>query len=298
MCIFATGLNGFVGRYCAEMLQAKNLAVDGISADLRNTDELCAALDAARPDAIIHLAAQSSVPEAFNDPLSTFDVNFTGTFNLLRSLERTGFRGRLIYVGTGDVYGKVNVTDLPIKENMPLRPRNPYAVSKLAAEALCYQWSQGAAFEIIMTRPFNHIGPRQGTQFAVANFAQQICRYKNGFAGNTLTVGDIDSRRDFTDVRDVVQAYAALLAHGINGEIYNICSGVERELRSLLTKMLDLAKTSMVIVVDSGRIRPIEQRRVCGSSAKLQKHTGWHPEISIDQTLQDILDYWSQLESA
>ena len=299
MRTLVTGLSGFVGGYCAEQLEATaDLALDGRAVDLRRLEEVQAAVDQARPDAVIHLAAQSSVPAAFDDPLDTQQTNFLGTLNLLLALRATGFAGRMLFVGSGDVYGTVPAAELPVGEDRPLRPRNPYAVSKVAAEALCYQWSQTGPFEVLMVRPFNHIGPRQSTRFAVADFARQIVRMRQGKAPPELKVGDIDATRDFTDVRDIVRAYLRIMESGVNGEVYNVCSGTERSLRSIVERLSELARTPLDLAVQADRLRPSEQRRMCGSFERLQAHTGWRPAIPFDQTLADILEYWEQEEKA
>lgn len=294
MQLLATGLSGFVGSYCAQQLGAVNLALEGRRADLRNPDEVRAALAEARPDAVIHLAGQSFVPASLVDPGLTYQVNFHGTLNLLQALKDTGFRGRLLYVGSADAYGAVPEHELPVTEARALKPLNPYAVSKAEAEALCYQWSQTGPFEIVIARPFNHIGPRQSTHFAVASFARQIaaCRARRG--GRRLVIGDASTTRDFTDVRDIVRAYAALLARGRNGEAYNVCSGVERSVAQVIRAMMQMAGVEMQIEVDTGLLRKVEQRRMVGSFAKLHSDTGWRPEIPFEQTLADTLDYWDK----
>ncbi|MDB5870908.1 MAG: NAD-dependent dehydratase [Ramlibacter sp.] len=292
--LLVTGLTGFVGSHLAQQAGAADLCRDGQMADLRNFDQVAAAVAALRPQSVIHLAAQSSVAQSLLDPIATYQVNFTGTLNLLMALRDSGFRGRMLYVGSGDVYGSVAESLLPVTEDVPLRPRNPYAVSKVAAEALCYQWSQSGPFEIVMARPFNHIGAGQGTQFAVADFARQIVAFRKGRGPDKLTVGDIHATRDFTDVRDIVRAYGELLRAGLNGEAYNVCSGVERSLREIIDALFRTSGVTMEVEIDAQRLRPSEQRRMRGSYHKLRTHTGWEPAVPLEQTLQDILDYWDR----
>lgn len=298
MTTLVTGLSGFVGSHCAEQFTATPLSLDGQLVDLRDGERVRDAVAEIQPESVIHLAAQSFVPKAFEDPVGTQCINFLGTLNLLLALRDVGFKGRMLFVGSGDVYGAVPEEALPVRETRLPKPRNPYAVSKVAAEALCYQWSQTASFDIIMARPFNHIGPRQGAQFAVADFARQISALRTSRSKASLHAGDIDATRDFCDVRDIVRAYRQLLAHGVNGEIYNVCSGVERSLRSIIEALAALAGTAVEIVVDPARMRPSEQRRMVGSFDKLHRQTGWLPCISFEQTLQDVLDYWDQRELA
>jgi GDP-4-dehydro-6-deoxy-D-mannose reductase len=244
------------------------------------------------PDAVIHLAAQSSVAESFKDPAATLKVNLIGTLHLLQALKQTGFAGRMVYVGTGDVYGMVGEADLPITESLLPAPRSPYGVSKLAAETLCRQWVFTEGMQIVLARPFNHIGPGQSTLFAIPDFARQIVEIGHGQREPVITVGDIDVTRDFTDVRDVVRAYFDLLRAGVAGEVYNVCSGVERTVRSLLKRLLELAQVEVTLQTDATRLRKAEQRRVCGSARKMLMTTGWSPALSIDDSLAGLLDHW------
>jgi GDP-4-dehydro-6-deoxy-D-mannose reductase len=241
------------------------------------------------PEAVLHLAAQSSVASSFDDPIATISVNFLGTLNLLQALSATGFQGVFVYVGSADVYGITAVADLPTRETQPLRPRNPYAVSKVAAEALCYQWSQTHNFRVVLVRPFNLIGPWQDRRFAISDFAHQIVEIRQGRRLPHLVTGDLDVTRDFTDVRDAVRAYRMLLDRGQNGDIYNLCSGQERSLRSIIEALLQIAGVDADIQTDTTRLRPAEQRRVVGDPGKIQTQLGWSPEILFTTTLGDIL---------
>ncbi len=291
MKLLLTGANGFVGQYVQAAMPCVPLP-DGL--DLRDRAALTAAVAAIAPDAVLHLAAQSFVPASFENPHETFDINFTGTLNLLEALRAAEFRGRMLFVGSGDTYGQVAEVALPVREDHPLRPRNPYAVSKVAAEALCYQWSQTSGFEIVMVRPFNHIGPGQSPRFAIADFAKQVMETRLGRRAPILQVGDIDVTRDFTDVRDVVRAYGLLLEQGRNGEVYNVCSGQEYRIRDLLRRLLTLAGVEATIEQDPNRLRHAEQRRMVASFASLQGDTGWRPEIPLDESLQDLLNDWEK----
>ncbi|OCX71426.1 NAD-dependent dehydratase, partial [Acidithiobacillus thiooxidans] len=255
---------------------------------------LTAAVAAIRPDAVLHLAAQSFVPASFENPHETFDINLYGTLNLLEALQAAAFRGRMIFVGSGDTYGQVPEAALPVREDHPLHPRNPYAVSKVAAEALCYQWSQTSSFEIVMVRPFNHIGPGQSPRFAIADFARQVTEIRLDRREPVLQVGDIDVTRDFTDVRDVVRAYALLLEKGRNGGIYNVCSGREYRIRDLLRQLLALAGIEATIEQDPVRLRRAEQRRMVASFDLLHQDTGWQPAIPMEESLQDLLNDWKE----
>lgn len=250
-------------------------------------------LAALRPDAVLHLAALTSVADSFRAADNFFDVNFNGTLNLLRSLRSARFTGRLLYVSSGECYGAVEADALPIAETFPLRPRSPYAVSKVAAEALCYQWSQTEGMDIVIARPFNHIGPGQDARFAVAAFAEQVARIAAGAAPPEVVTGDLDVTRDFTDVRDVISAYFALLARGRTGEIYNIASGRETRLGDLLSMLFDLAGVEARSVTDPARIRATEQKRVRADVAKIRRDTGWEPRIALSESLRSTLEYWN-----
>jgi GDP-4-dehydro-6-deoxy-D-mannose reductase len=294
MTLLVTGASGFVGHYVRRLIGGVPFDDNGKEVDLRDAAHVRSALERIRPERVIHLAAQSAVPAAFEHPLETMEVNFIGTLHLLTALRDTGFRGRMLYIGSGDVYGVVPEAQLPITEDQPLKPRNPYAVSKVAAEALCYQWSQTEGFEIVLTRPFNHVGPGQGRRFAVSDFAAQIAEIGQGRREPVLRVGDVDVTRDYTDVRDVVRAYGLLLEQGRNGEVYNVCSGRERVIRSVIESLFALAGVRAEIVAEPQRMRPNEQRRTQASNRKLNQAVGWAPEIPWERTLGDLLAYWKE----
>lgn len=303
MTLLLTGASGFVGRHVTEMygqkirgqemMECVPLGAGDDPVDLRDaaavTKAVRMAMERDAPEAVLHLAAQSHVPTSFDDPAGTFAVNFTGTLHLLQALAGAGFRGRLLYVSSGAVYGLVPGGALPVTETFPSRPRDPYAVSKAAAEALCYQWSVTGPFEIVVARPFNHTGPGQTREFALPEFAAQLAEMRSGSRPPVLEVGDLSVTRDFCDVRDVVRAYTLLLAKGRNGEVYNVCSGTERKLADIVDTLARLAGVSPSIETKAGRLRPAEQPRMCGSPEKLRRDTGWTPETPWEDTLRDLL---------
>lgn len=291
--LLVTGDQGFVGRHALALWpQAMGLSALDSKVDICNKVQLLDCLEKFRPDTVLHLAALSFVPDSVKAPEKTFEVNFLGTLRLLEALAARDFKGRFLFVGTADAYGKVPLEAMPIVETVPLRPRNPYAVSKAAAEALCYQWSQTGPFEVMLARPFNHLGAGQAATFAVSDFARQIAEIRWSKREPVLRVGNIDVTRDFTDVHDVLRAYAMILSNGLNGEVYNISCGVERSVRSMIERLLALSGVKAEIVTDVARLRPADQPRVCGSHAKLTQQTGWKPMIAIDQTLLEIYRYW------
>jgi GDP-4-dehydro-6-deoxy-D-mannose reductase len=281
--LLVTGRHGFVGATLAGMLaQEAPLrewhlvdTLDGL--DLRERRDVAALVGGSPPDAVIHLAAQSFVPDAFRDPAATLQVNLLGTLNLLQALREVGFAGRMIHVSSGDVYGLVPEEALPVAETWLPVPRNPYAVSKLAAEALCRQWAITEGMDIVVARPFNHIGWGQ---------SDRGCREPK------VMVGDIDVTRDFTDVRDVVHAYFALLRAGVRGEVYNVCSGCERSIRSILMRFVELAGVDVAIEAEPARMRKAEQRRMRGDPSKIQAATGWKATTPLDESLAGMLRYW------
>jgi GDP-4-dehydro-6-deoxy-D-mannose reductase len=289
MKTLVTGSRGVLGTHYCSRYGGLPFADSNGLVDICDSARVRSAIATMRPEAVLHLAAQSSVALSFEDPASTFAVNFSGTFHLLEALDEAGFEGIFLYAGSADVYGKTDEADLPTKESQPLRPRSPYAVSKVAAEALCYQWSQTAKFRIVIVRPFNQIGPGQRSRFAIAQFARQINDIRLQRQSPSLVTGDLDVTRDFTDVRDAVRAFRLLLERGVNGEVYNLCSGEERSLRSLLDRMLQLAGIDAQVRVDPALLRPNEQRRMVGSPSKIRNLIGWEPSISMDTTLTDML---------
>lgn len=297
--LMVTGATGFVGGFIQQALASEDNTFDFAlvppqAIDLRDSAGLTRICAETHPDFVIHLAAQSFVPESFRNPRETYEVNFFGTLNLLQALKQSGFRGRLLYVGSGDMYGLVAPASLPVTEAFPLLPRNPYAVSKVAAEALCYQWSQTEGMEISMARPFNHIGPGQSERFVVSDFARQVAEIKLGRRLPEISVGDVDVTRDFTDVRDVVRAYLMLLEKGENGEAYNVSSGREQSVCGILDTLIAMAGVNARISQDPARLRPAEQRRVYGAYDKLRGATGWRPEITLEQSLAENLTYWER----
>jgi GDP-4-dehydro-6-deoxy-D-mannose reductase len=295
--LMVTGLDGFVGRHVKQAVESlrdgRFQLVEARGAiELREPATLQQAIEETRPDYVLHLAAQSFVPASVKDPRATYEVNFFGTLNLLQALKAGGFRGRMLYVGSAEEYGAVRDEDLPVVESCPLRPRTPYGVSKAAAELLCYQWTQDQGFEIVMSRPFNHLGPGQAEHFVVPDFAKQVTEIKLGRREPVLKVGAIDVTRDFTDVRDVVQAYLALMERGESGEAYNVCSGREYSIREILEELIRLAEVECRIIVDNARLRAVERKRNRGSFEKLAKCTGWNPRITLTESLRDVLAYW------
>mgnify|MGYP001343492775 CR=1 FL=1 len=291
--LLLTGANGFVGQHVLGAADGSFSTHEIIPApkgwDLRDADAVRECVDATRPDDVLHLAAQSFVPAAFKDPATTLEINVIGTLNLLKALDESGFKGRMVYVSSADVYGSVAEDALPVDERTPVNPRNPYAVSKLSAEELCLQWWRTFGTDIVIARPFNHIGPGQDDRFVVPSMAKQVMEIKRGQRAPVLDVGDTGTSRDFTDVRDVVAAYALLLSAGRSGERFVIGSGIERSIDSILRRLCTIAGIEPVIRVDTTRFRPGDQKRMVANPAKLRAETGWKQAVPFEKTLQDIL---------
>lgn len=292
--LLVTGANGFVGRHVKSAVGAGVFgdaefhgAPDGW--DVRDEQEVRALVDEIRPDSVLHLAAQSFVPRSFENPRETFDINVVGTLNLLLALSKVGFTGRMVYASSGDIYGRVPESELPVDESRIPEPRSPYGVSKVAAEQLCLQWRRTEGVDVIIARPFNHVGPGQDIRFVLPALARQIVAIAEGRQPPVIAAGDIDTTRDFTDVRDIVAAYAAMLVRGIAGATYVVGSGHERLVRDLLQDMCALAGISPEISQDPSKMRPAEQRRMLADASRLYRDTAWAPRIKLETTLSDIL---------
>lgn len=291
--ILLTGASGFVGKHVLASVKGGAFSDARIftlpDVDIRNTELFGQTLSGFQPDYVIHLAAQSFVPRSFEDPFGTFDVNLMGTLSVLKVLEAQQFTGRFLYVSSGDVYGAVPDENLPVNESLPPAPRNPYAVSKVAAEQLCLQWHRSQHLDVVIARPFNHVGPGQGSSFVIPALASQVVAVSRG-KSSSISAGDIDVTRDFTDVRDVVDAYAKLLSQGTAGKIYLVGSGLERSVRGILERLMELAGIRADVVQDPAKFRPAEQRRMVADCELIRRETGWSPRIPWDQTLTDILE--------
>lgn len=294
--LLVTGASGFVGKYLLDAV-AQGVFGDVDAVPLPAGTDLCDLVSLERalgeecPDQVIHLAAQSFVPRSFEDPEETLQVNLVGTLHLLQVLGRLGFSGRFLYVSSGDIYGQVPESELPVDESRMPEPRSPYAVSKWATEQLCLQWHRSEKLDVVVARPFNHVGGGQDNRFVLSSLARQVVAISAGRQPPVIEVGDIDTTRDFSDVRDVVSAYAALLAHGRSGGAYVVASGVERRIRDLLGDMCRLAGVQAEVHQDPSKLRASEQRRMVANPEKIRHDTGWVASYNIESTLSDILEH-------
>ncbi len=245
-----------------------------------------------RPDAVYHLAARASVGASWADPASTLHNNIVAQLNVLRALAELGARPRVLIVASADEYGRVHPEDLPVDEETPLRPVNPYAVSKVAQDYMGLQYYLSHDLPIVRVRPFNHSGPRQETGFVIPDFCSQIARIEVGRQEPVIQVGNLDAERDLHDVRDTVRGYRLALELGRPGDVYNLGRAQAYAIREILERLLALARTPVHVQPDPQRMRPSDIPRIVADCAKVRRATGWAPVYTLEQTLQDTLDYW------
>lgn len=307
MRVLVTGAAGFVGSWLVPALVAEGHAVfatghpghaapeDGMGAewvamDVTSADSVSAAVERAAPDAVFHLAGQASVGDSFRDPLGTWDVNATGTLRMAHALPKGA---RLLLVSSAEAYGSVPETEQPISEDRPVRPCNPYAASKAAAEMAALQAGESVGIQVVVARSFNHTGPGQDPRFALASFARQLALIRAGGAEPVLHVGNLSARRDLLDVRDVVRAYLTLMRDGKPGSVYNVCSGTARSMREAVDELVDLSGTRARIEVDPDRVRPVDVPLLLGDNARL-RGLGWAPAIPFRQMLAGLLEWQAE----
>jgi GDP-4-dehydro-6-deoxy-D-mannose reductase len=304
MRVLVTGANGFVGHHLCRLLKATGddvIAWDGPDAqaprageervhvvDIRNAQAVCDAMTSARPDAIVHLAAVSSVTLSHAEPAATFDVNTMGTLHLCVAAKDLDPAPRVVFVSSGEVYGPTAVGQRA-DEHSTLVPMSPYASSKVAAEALCFQFARAYNLHVVGARPFTHIGPGQSASFAIQSFARQlVAAHARGDRATTVLVGNLDPVRDFSHVSDVVDAYRLLLRSGVSGQCYNVCSGEGRAIRSVLDELAALCGIAINIQIDPARMRMADIPNLVGDASKLHA-LGWMPRRSVRDALGDIL---------
>lgn len=292
MRAFVTGGHGFVGPYLLAHLEECGddvVAPDQNEVDLDDPDALTAAITAARPEAIYHLAALAHVGESWADPARTFDVNAVGTLRVLEAARRIDPKPRVLLIGSAEVYGPVTPADVPITEDHRLHPVTPYAASKVAAEYLGIQYDAGFDVPVLRARSFNHIGPGQSGRFVVNDIASRIVDAMKLGGNAPIRVGNLSARRDYTDVRDVVRAYRMLVDRGERGQAYNVCSGVDVSVEDLAHRLLLIAGAELKLEVDPALMRPVDVPVMVGDNARLRTATGWAPSYTLDDTLRDVI---------
>lgn len=293
---YLTGASGFVGQAFLNS-DPQNVMNSEVNDLLDIEDVLSCVSKVVDPKSnIVHLAAQSHVGVSFEDPWTTFQVNVTGTHNLIDALKKSGFEGRLLIISSGDIYGKQRQDEMPISEKSEARPLSPYAYSKVMAEFIAETEAKEAKFDVVFARSFNHIGAGQAPGFAISSFAKQLVEISLGIKENKIVVGNLDTYRDFTNVKDIIQAYKLILEKGSSFEKYCVASGESRSIKSLLEILMEITGVNPVIKVDEALLRKSEQTRLQVDVTKL-KSLGWEPKYSINETLEEVVEYWrSQLK--
>jgi GDP-4-dehydro-6-deoxy-D-mannose reductase len=286
-----TGAEGFVGRHLLEHLRAQGDDVVGVDreCDVTKVDEVRAALEDVRPDAIYHLAALTAVGESWLNAVEYTRVNVLGTKNLLDVAHDVVPTSSVVLVSSADVYGVVRHDDLPLVESFRVAPANPYSSSKVEAEHVAHDAVRERGQRVIIARPFNHVGPGQSTNFVVPAIVNRLLEAVDDGA-DEIVVGDLSTRRDFSDVRDVVRAYRLLVERGVSGDVYNIASGVDVGLSDIAQRLVTAIAPHVRLVTDESLLRPVEMPISRGSYDKLRKATKWRPTISLDTSLRDVID--------
>ena len=315
--ILITGITGFAGSYLAEyLLSAKKYEISGtylleeslsnveyakgkinlIKADLSREKSVFKIIKDESPYIIFHLASLTSPSDSYKNPTQTLTNNISLEVNLLEAVRRYNlFNTKILVVSSADIYGLVKEKDLPIDEQTPLMPTSPYSVSKIAQDFLGLTYFLSYKLKIVRVRPFNHIGPRQSSNFVVSSFAKQIAEIEKGKRKPVLHVGNLETKRDFTNVEDMVRAYVLAIEKGKYGEVYNIGSGISYKISDILNKLVSMSKASIKIEKDEALSRPSDNPNLVCNADKFMQLTGWKPQISIETTLKDTLDYWRNI---
>ena len=305
--VLITGAGGFVGNHLTAHLAAAQPEARLIGTTLFPGERVHPGLQESRrldlkdyagvrellaefqPAAIYHLAAQAFVPRSFEAPWETLENNIRAQLNIIRACLELGQAPRMLIVSSAEIYGDVSHGQLPLDEASAIRPANPYSVSKVAQDMLALQYHLSHGLPIMRARPFNHIGPGQNERFVAPAFALQIARIEAGQGEAVIKVGNLEARRDFTDVRDIVSAYRMIIDRGQPGEAYNIASGQAWSIGQLLDELLALSEIAIEARVDSARLRPVDVPEIRGDASKLRRDTGWQPSFTFAETLADVL---------
>jgi len=314
--VLITGISGFVGGHLVSFLdRGYDFEIYGISRskpawdfvpaaqdligsihfhqlDLLDIPKIKSLLEEIQPDYIIHLAAQSSVAESWKTPVVSFMNNTNIFLNIIDTIRQNDNGTRILSIGSSEQYGIVSASDLPLTEESPQCPANPYAVARVAQEQLAKIYAEGYGLDICCTRSFNHCGPGQSDRFVVSAIAKQIAKITHGLQEPVIHIGNGSIVRDFVDIRDVVAAYALLLAKGKRGEVYNICSGTGRTIREIALTLAEDRRLKIEIVEDEAQIRPIDNPRIVGSNKKIRNDLGWKPAIPFRRSLLSVYNYW------
>ncbi len=300
--ILITGIEGFVGSYLAEYLQKKKYKIFGIHfvepvkkigklyrCDIRDYPNTLKIIKEVKPDAVFHLAAQSSVAQGEKNILNTFSINVQGTLNILESIRQSNMKSRVVYISSCAVYGQSNIK---LTENSNTKPISFYATSKLCSEKICQYYANNYGLNIVMLRPFSHTGAGQSEHFIFPRIAKRVAEIEVGLAEPLLTVGNIDIRHDYMDVLDIMRAYELALTKCKSGEVYNITSGKPRRIRKEIEYIISLTNKNIQIESDNSLIRTNDISLLTGSAQKFRKLTGWKPQINFHKTLAGLLNYY------
>lgn len=307
-----TGITGFAGSHLADLLlkdgyevfgtirpRSKTENIDNIvdrmklfDADLIDSHSLSTVLSEIKPDYIFHLAAQAFVPTSWSSPATTMESNVTGTIHLFEAVRRAKIDPVIQIACSSEEYGLVYKNEAPITEENPLRPLSTYAVSKIAMDFLGYQYFKSYGMKIIRTRGFNHTGPRQGDVYVCSTFAKQVALIESGKNKPEIKVGNLESYRDFTDVRDMVRGYVLSVEKCEPGEVYNLASEKTWQIKKVLDMLIGMSKVKITVKQDPTRMRPSDVELLLGDATKFRNKTGWKIEIPFEKTLEDLLNYW------
>ena len=312
-----TGITGFAGSYLAEyLLSTKEYDVSGtylfeksisnverikgnlnlIKADLSEEKSVFKIIEDMSPSIVFHLAALTSPADSFKNPTATLTSNISLQVNLLEAVRKSNLLDtKILIVSSADIYGQVAKESFPINEETPLMPTSPYSVSKIAQDFLGLTYFLTYNLKVVRVRPFNHIGPRQSPNFVVSSFAKQIAEIEKKKKEPILHVGNLETKRDFTDVKDMVRAYVLAIEKGKYGEVYNIGSGISYKISDILDKLVSMSSSKIKIEKDETLFRPNDNPDLLCNANKFTELTGWKPQISIDTTLKETLDYWRNI---
>ncbi len=307
--VLVTGAEGFAGSHLLEHVVAEGCGVvawrrpsspvpadlspacarvEWMAVDVLDRDDVARAMAKVRPAVVFHCAGAAQVASAWRETMSALRTNALGTHHILDAVRGTGVPTRVVVPGSALVY---RPSTAPLREDDPLEPASPYGLSKLAQELIALDAAR-EGLDVVLARPFNHIGPRQQPSFAAPSFARQIALAEAGRRPPVLTVGNLDARRDVTDVRDTVRAYWLLARAGRAGRPYNICTGVAPSIGELLDRLCRLARVAVRVEVDPELFRPQDNPVLLGDPGRIRQELGWQPEISLERTLADLIDYW------
>jgi GDP-4-dehydro-6-deoxy-D-mannose reductase len=306
-----SGVSGFIGTHLARRLLEKGMDVTGIyyheeelarmkaldvninllKVDIRDYEEVKKSIEGCSPQRIYHMAAQSFPTVSWDKPVLTMDINANGTINVFEAVKEMNLETRILVACSSAQYGFVTPEEVPVNEEHPMRPLHPYGVSKVAQDLLAYQYFKNFDIDTVRVRLFNCTGPSK-TNDAPSDFSEQVVKIEKGLMENKLAHGNLSSERDFTDVRDMVEAFEALMEKGVKGDVYNACSSKPLLIQDMLNTLVSLSTTQINIQQDPARMRPSDEPIILGDNTKLRTDTGWEPKVPFEQTLADMLEYW------